>query len=163
MNTKHLGVIIGIIALGSIAYAALNAPWIRPRQMIGGQKDANDCLISAGYSWCEAKRDCIRPWETYCTSAKPVLSLFVCKDGKTIAASFYPEDDKAVDLVMSGETRISLPHATSASGARYAKEDDSIVFWNKGDTAFITENGKETFSDCIGQKGPTSNPPRPRR
>jgi membrane-bound inhibitor of C-type lysozyme len=38
----------------------------------------------------------------------------------------------------------------SASGARYANKDETFVFWNKGDTAFVTEgkDGKETYSSC---------------
>lgn|GEM_PF-3092178 len=33
---------------------------------IGGDKDANGCLIAAGYSWCEAKSKCLRTWEEEC-------------------------------------------------------------------------------------------------
>lgn len=115
--------------------------------LIGGQRDAHGCLGPAGYSWCEAKNECIRAWETYCTATQPKSVVFACKDGKEIRADFYPGDDKFVDLAF-GENKISLPRAISASGARYAKPDESIVFWNKGDTAFITENGTSTYTDC---------------
>ena len=49
---------------------------------------------------------------------------------------------------------MTVPHAISASGARYAKPDESFVFWNKGDTAFITEgaNSAETYSACVLKK-----------
>ena len=30
------------------------------------QDDNNNCLISAGYSWCESSQNCIRSWETPC-------------------------------------------------------------------------------------------------
>ena len=33
---------------------------------IGGSLDAHDCLISAGYSWCDATESCVRVWETPC-------------------------------------------------------------------------------------------------
>ena len=38
----------------------------------------------------------------------------------------------------------------SGSGARYANKDETFVFWNKGDTAFVTEgnDGKDTYSGC---------------
>ena len=42
----------------------------------------------------------------------------------------------------------SLPQARSASGARYANADQSFVFWNKGETAFIEENGQPSYSGC---------------
>ncbi len=42
----------------------------------------------------------------------------------------------------------------SGSGARYANKDETFVFWNKGDTAFITEgkNDNQTYSDCVTAK-----------
>ena len=46
---------------------------------------------------------------------------------------------------------MSVPQAMSGSGARYANADESFVFWNKGDDAFITEGDpdKPTFADCV--------------
>ena len=35
---------------------------------VGGQRDNNDCLIGAGYSWCESSQSCTRQWETPCPS-----------------------------------------------------------------------------------------------
>jgi membrane-bound inhibitor of C-type lysozyme len=120
----------------------------RETKLIGGQKDEHGCLVAAGYSWCEAKQNCIRQWEEYCTATKPKTVVFGCDDSKKITASFYIGDDKFVDLVLSDGRKMSIPHAISASGARYAKAGESFVFWNKGDTAFITENGTTTFLDC---------------
>ena len=34
--------------------------------LVGNQRDNNNCLISAGYSWCESSNSCIRGWETPC-------------------------------------------------------------------------------------------------
>ena len=33
---------------------------------IGGTRDDNNCLTSAGYSWCESSQQCLRIWETPC-------------------------------------------------------------------------------------------------
>lgn len=117
--------------------------------VVGDDKDEHNCIGSAGYSWCEAKQKCIRSWEEYCTSASSTIAIFVCDNSKKITATFYPKDDKYVDLVLSDDRNISVPHAISASGARYAKSDESFVFWNKGNTAFITENNTTTFLNCI--------------
>jgi len=75
---------------------------------------------------------------------------FVCNAEKSITATFYPTDDKFVDLKLSDGRNMSILRAISASGARYANPDESFVFWNKGDTAFITEGnpGVETYSKC---------------
>ena len=39
-------------------------------RVIGGDKDEHGCLISAGYSWCEEKKKCLRTWEEECSSSK---------------------------------------------------------------------------------------------
>jgi membrane-bound inhibitor of C-type lysozyme len=62
-------------------------------------------------------------------------AMFKCKDGNTIGATFYAS---SVDLKLS-DGRSESPQAMSASGARYANKDETFVFWNKGDTAFVTE------------------------
>lgn len=75
-------------------------------------------------------------------------AIFDCDDAKSITATFYPKNDTRVDLRLSDGRALSVPRAISASGARYANADESFVFWNKGDTAFITENGTTTFENC---------------
>lgn len=76
---------------------------------------------------------------------------FTCDNGLTIDATFYPGDDKVVDLVLPHDRRVSLPHAMSGSGARYANQDESLVFWNKGNTAFVEERGKTTIDGCVAK------------
>jgi len=73
---------------------------------------------------------------------------FACKDDKSIKAAFYPEK---VALTLSDGRSVELPQTMSGSGARYADADEAMVFWNKGNTAFITEGGddKQTYSDCV--------------
>lgn len=33
---------------------------------LGGDRDKHGCIPSAGYSWCEAKKKCLREWEEEC-------------------------------------------------------------------------------------------------
>jgi len=72
-------------------------------------------------------------------------ATYFCKDNKFISGTFR---DNKVDLVLSDRRLLSLSQVISASGARYANLNESFVFWNKGNTAFITEDGEQTFSDC---------------
>jgi len=73
---------------------------------------------------------------------------FVCAENKVINADFYKN---FVHLEFGLQKTLYLPQTISASGARYANSDESIVFWNKGDTAFITEGDPNnvTFKDCV--------------
>jgi len=52
---------------------------------------------------------------------------------------------------MAPKARPTISRTTSSR--RYANKDESFVFWNKGDTAFITEgaSGEETYSDCVAK------------
>jgi len=43
-----------------------NSSDVDPSDFVGGDRDANDCIPSAGYSWCPASQECLRPWETAC-------------------------------------------------------------------------------------------------
>lgn len=93
-------------------------------------------------------------WNTFLSkniTEKTNKVTFVCDAGKTIGATFYMDNDRAVDLVLSDGRSLSVPHALSASGARYANADETFVFWNKGNTAFITEgkSGALTFVNCV--------------
>lgn len=76
---------------------------------------------------------------------------FTCDDSKSIDATFY--SDK-VHLVLSDGRTLDVPQAMSASGARYANADESFVFWNVGNTAFITEGDPDvqTYANCVEQK-----------
>jgi putative hemolysin len=80
------------------------------------------------------------------TSDKIINSVtFYCHPNKEIKAVFY--EDK-VEITLSDGRNMTLPQVISASGARYANSDESFVFWNKGDTAFITEKDKTTYENC---------------
>jgi membrane-bound inhibitor of C-type lysozyme len=72
---------------------------------------------------------------------------YACKDNKTIKAVYYSEK---VDLTLSDGRTMTLPQTMSGSGIRYANADESIVFWSKGKTAFITEgpDADPTYDGC---------------
>ncbi len=75
-------------------------------------------------------------------------ATFQCNLGKTIEAVF---SGSAVHLTLSDGRTMVLPQTMSGSGARYANADETFVFWNKGNTAFITEGADDTptYSGCI--------------
>jgi membrane-bound inhibitor of C-type lysozyme len=74
---------------------------------------------------------------------------YSCAGNKTIKALYYGGDK--VELSLEDGRTFNLETAISASGARYTNDDESFVFWSKGSTAFVTEKGKTTFSDCVSQ------------
>jgi len=74
---------------------------------------------------------------------------FVCADGKKIRAVFITGAHPSVMLELSDGRHLQLLQAAAASGARYANADESVVFWNKGRTAFIEEHGQRSYSGCV--------------
>jgi len=90
-----------------------------------------------------------RKFENIFILGKPIASAkFVCAGNKVINADFYKN---FVHLEFGWQKTLYLPQTISASGARYANDNESIVFWNKGDTAFITEGDPNnvTYKDCV--------------
>jgi hypothetical protein len=81
-------------------------------------------------------------------AAKTIKARFACSGGKWIDATFDNGTPSRVALALSDGRKLTLPQAMSASGARYANKGESIVFWNKGNTAFMEENGKTTYDGC---------------
>jgi membrane-bound inhibitor of C-type lysozyme len=75
-----------------------------------------------------------------------VRAKFVCPDKTVISVDFYT-DFVRIKTPLLGT--IHLPRTISGSGARYANNDGSIVFWNKGDSAFITQNDEIILDNCV--------------
>ena len=84
--------------------------------------------------------------------AETIHARFDCDGDKSIEAAFDNGPKPSVELSLSDGHRWVLPQALSASGARYANGDDSIVFWNKGNTAFIEEGGRTTYRECVAKR-----------
>ena len=86
---------------------------------------------------------------------------YICTDGKTLTASFYKGKDKPIKkdempvpsgslkLIFSDGRKMDLSQTISADGARYANNDESFVFWIKGNGARIYENNDVSSSQCI--------------
>jgi hypothetical protein len=48
-------------------------------QIVGGDRDVNGCIGSAGYTWCAVKNKCIRPFEESCGKADETNGGANCK------------------------------------------------------------------------------------
>jgi len=77
--------------------------------------------------------------------AERVRVSYACDQGKTIDATYTASE---VAISRNKGPEVTLPQVVSGSGVRYATLDESLVFWNKGNTAFVLENNIETYSNC---------------
>jgi membrane-bound inhibitor of C-type lysozyme len=114
------------------------------RMLPGSDRDTHGCIGSAGYQWCAPKSRCLRVWEEPCS----VTVMFRCTGMKTIKADLESAPVEQAKLILSDGRRLVLPRAVSGSGAHYSSADESQVFWNKGDSAWLTEKGIETYGGC---------------
>ena len=73
------------------------APMSLASELVGGDRDEHGCIPSAGYSWCQPLAQCIRAWETNCTTptSSEFYEFYVASDddagspGAAVAASPY--------------------------------------------------------------------------
>jgi membrane-bound inhibitor of C-type lysozyme len=104
--------------------------------------------------------------------AKPDARLiasvrYMCDGGKTITATYYkgeasevpapgnpPIPTGSVEVAMDSNESELLQQTISGSGIRYANEDESFVFWSKGDSALIMRNNSMdlNYTNCMAQK-----------
>ncbi len=86
------------------------------------------------------------------TTSSPTINsvTYACSEGKTIQAVYF---NNTVELQLSDKRNFLLMQAISASGVRYTNSDESITFWNKGNTAFMEEGPDSTitYADCVAK------------
>lgn len=74
MKKYLIAFIILFLLIGGLYYYKIKTPLIpvddeplpAEENLLGGDRDEHGCIPSAGYSWCEAKQKCLRPWEEEC-------------------------------------------------------------------------------------------------
>lgn len=99
------------------------------------------------------------------TGAPMQTVRYACDQGRTIVAEYFegtagvaangmPIPGGRVSLALSDGRRFDLPQTVSGSGIRYADKAEAIVFWSKGNTAFVQEAPAqtETYTGCVGEK-----------
>jgi putative hemolysin len=86
------------------------------------------------------------------TAGDVVQATFRCADDRSIEVVFSNGARNSASLAPSDGRSLSLPQGPSGSGARYASDGDRVVFWNKGDTAFLEEDGRMTYRDCVAER-----------
>jgi hypothetical protein len=97
-------------------------------KLIGGDRDENGCLTSAGYTWCESSKTCIRKWETLCQGEE---------------AEILPEDCEAQGgtVVNLAGDDIKCPEGSKVSG-------EVIGFFSLNMCCVPSSSSFTTASDC---------------
>src|SRR6056297_1530724 len=72
--------------------------------------------------------------------------IFDCPSGVEIKISYDKESDSA-SLFIEGEA-YKIHRVISASGARYANDDETVVFWEHQGEAMVEIDGKTMYQEC---------------
>ena len=76
--------------------------------------------------------------------------IFVCPSGAEIRVNYEEGGNLAVVQLEGKVYRLKI--AVSASGARYANEDESVVFWDHQGEAMVLFNDEPTYEGCELQR-----------
>lgn len=120
-------------------------------------------ILVALFAWKKPKDNTpVKSERTLITSVK-----YMCDNDKSISVAYYEDKEltqpiegepavpsNSVDISLDEGPLMLLTQTVSASGARYANIDESLVFWNKGDEALIMRNNEmdQTYKNCTAQK-----------
>lgn len=102
--------------------------------------------VLATMSW----RTASAPGNTTATSTGSAVT-FYCQGGKTMQANFA---SSSVVLSLSDGRTAMLPQQRMGSGIRYeatttfGTTTEDVAFISQGDSAFLTENGTQTYQQC---------------
>lgn len=80
------------------------------QRFVGADSDAHGCIASAGYTWSEARQNCIRVW-------KDAIRLDSVAQDKTVAYIVLSEDGTLAEIFLTVQTKpVLLKRAFSQDG-----------------------------------------------
>lgn len=79
-------------------------------------------------------------------------------DGASVVEASFDNAKETVTFTQSDVGTVTLPRAVSASGARYANADESIVFWEHQGEVTITKDGEDVYKGFSGTTKPSTGP-----
>lgn len=95
---------LAIIALAVVFSGCMIAPKNNDSNtpMPGSDRDSHGCIGSAGYSWCEAKQECLRQWEEECSSTIEALAQTYCGEANVASVAVCGEYVKVASSLIGG-------------------------------------------------------------
>ncbi|KFF24818.1 hypothetical protein [Chryseobacterium vrystaatense] len=110
-------ILLSAIFLGSFTFA----------QTVGGDRDAHGCIGSAGYTYSQIKKDCVRVFEQ-----KIKLTEVAPKGSSTsMAAVIFSKDMKKAEVFVPDTDGESLILSRQGKGKVWKKDDYALVPFKK--------------------------------
>ncbi|MCQ9634076.1 hypothetical protein MP478_02125 [Chryseobacterium sp. WG14] len=106
-------ILLSTMFLGSLVFA-------QKTPVLGGDRDAHGCIGSAGYTYSQIKKDCIRTFE------EKIKLKEVSSDGGYIAAVIFSKDKKKAEVFVKDAEGGSVI-LTRAGKAKAWKKDGYVL------------------------------------
>ncbi|MGN7863367.1 hypothetical protein [Chryseobacterium sp.] len=106
-------IVFSAMFLGSLAFA-------QTTPVLGGDKDAHGCIGSAGYTYSQVKKDCVRTFE------QKIKLKEVASKGDYIAAVIFSKDMKKAEVFVKDAEGGSIV-LTRAGKAKAWKKDGYVL------------------------------------
>ncbi|WP_230036230.1 hypothetical protein [Chryseobacterium sp. Bi04] len=106
-------ILLSTMFLGSLVFA-------QKTPVLGGDRDAHGCIGSAGYTYSQIKKDCIRTFE------EKIKLKEVSSDGGYIAAVIFSKDKKKAEVFVKDVEAGSII-LTRAGKAKAWKKDGYVL------------------------------------
>lgn len=72
--------------------------------------------------------------------------VYICESANAMEVGY---GNDLVQVRLSDQRQFTLEEKVSASGDKYATENDSEVFWVKGENAYFEESGTKSYNNCV--------------
>jgi membrane-bound inhibitor of C-type lysozyme len=106
--------------------------------------------VTPHYVSTESSQKLINTVSYFCNENKTIKAEFFAGEKKEVVSGEMPIPTDTVNVYLSDGTNLVLNQTISANGARYTNQDESFVFWSKGNTVLILENNEEkNYTGCI--------------
>jgi len=106
-------------------------------------------FLAIGYYWLIKEVQAVKtmiPTASATPAQQMTMVSYDCDKDKTVEAAYF---DDRVEVTLSDGRSFLLSQGVSASGTRYVNDDESVVFWSKGNTSFVEEKKATTYDDCL--------------
>lgn len=113
--------LLGIMLFGSLIFAQKQAP------VVGGDKDVHGCIGSAGYTYSQIKKDCVRVFD----QKIKLKEVNPEKSNSTMTAVIFSKDKKKAEIFIPNGDEKSIILNRAGKGKAWKKGEYALVPFKK--------------------------------
>jgi hypothetical protein len=95
------------------------------KQKTGGDRDVHDCIVSAGYTYSQLKKECIRSFE------QKIQLKEIATQGNYNAAVLFNKDQSKAEIFLKEEKKSLILKRTAKKVWKNTQHKGFVLFQNK--------------------------------